>query len=184
MARGDTDRMPDLAFRLMSAIMALKDRLFPSIDKRVVTFGVREGMTVVDYGCGPGRYTIRLSKLVGANGRVYAVDVQELAVEAVKRKMAEHDLRNIVPVLAKGYDTGLPDHMADMVCVIDRFFGVKEPSTFLREVHRIAKPEGVLIVDDGHQSRQGTLRKIQAAGCWSVAQETHDHLKCLPLRRS
>src|SRR5215216_4715526 len=115
MARADTDRMPDFAFRLMHFIMTVKDRLRPSIDKRVVTFGIREAMTVVDYGCGPGRYAIRFAKLVGATGRVYAVDVQELAVAAVKQKMAEQALRNIIPVLSTGYDTGLPDQLADMV---------------------------------------------------------------------
>jgi ubiquinone/menaquinone biosynthesis C-methylase UbiE len=173
--------MPDIAFRLMSATFALKDFLYPTIDKRVVTFGIREGMTVVDYGCGPGRYTTRFSKLVGRNGRVYAVDVQKLAVEAVKRKMAKQGLGNIMPVLAKGYDTGLPDQMADRVCALDMFFGVREPSTFLQEVHRIARPEGILIIDDGHQSRQTTLQKIKASGCWSVVEETPDHLKCLPV---
>ncbi len=68
--------MPDMAFRMMSATMALKDTLFPSADKRVATFGIREGMTVVDYGCGPGRYTTRFAKLVGEKGKVYAVGVK------------------------------------------------------------------------------------------------------------
>ncbi len=181
MVRFDFERMPDIAFRLMSAISALKDLLYPTIDKRVITFGIRAGMTVVDYGCGPGRYTTRFAKLVGRNGKVYAVDVQPLAIEAVKRKMREQDLGNIVPVLAKGYATGLPDKMADMVCAIDMFFGLREPTTFLREVCRIAKPEGILIIDDGHQSRQATLQNIKASGYWRLAEETHDHLKCLPV---
>jgi len=51
--------MADFTFRLMRIIMILKDRLYPSIDKRVVTFGIREGMTVVDYGCVPGRYAVQ-----------------------------------------------------------------------------------------------------------------------------
>ncbi len=89
MARPNTDRMPDMALRMMSATFTLKDKLFPSVDKRVATFGIREGMTVVDYGCGPGRYSTRFAKLVGEKGKVYAVDVQPLALETVKRKMEE-----------------------------------------------------------------------------------------------
>jgi ubiquinone/menaquinone biosynthesis C-methylase UbiE len=84
-------------------------------------------------------------------------------------------------VLADGYNTGLPDHIADTVCVIDMFFGVKEPSAFLREVHRIVKAEGTLVIDDGHQSRATTLQKIKAAGGWSIVEETRDHLKCRPV---
>lgn len=181
MAFSDTDRMPDFAFRMMSATMALKDRLFPTIDKRVAAFGIHEGMTVVDYGCGPGRYTVPFARLVGETGRVYAVDIQELAIEAVKRKIEKNGLRNVVPVLARGYDSGLPDHCADMVCALDMFFGLREPTTFLREVHRITKPDGVLILDDGHQSRAATLRKLEAAGCWRIIEATPDHLKCVPL---
>lgn len=181
MTSRNVDRMPDFAFRMMSAIMDVKDVLMPSIDRRVTGFGIRPGMTVVDYGCGPGRYTTRFARLAGASGRVYAVDVHELAIERVKRKQQAEGLDNVVPVLARGYDSGLPDHVADMVCALDMFFGVREPATFLREVHRITRPDGVLIVDDGHQSRQATLSKIRASGLWAVADESRDHLRCRPL---
>jgi ubiquinone/menaquinone biosynthesis C-methylase UbiE len=65
--------------------------------------------------------------------------------------------------------------------LLHMFFGLREPSTFLREVYRITKPEGILIIDDGHQSRQATLQKIQASGYWQVAEESRDHLKCWPV---
>jgi ubiquinone/menaquinone biosynthesis C-methylase UbiE len=42
-------------------------------------------MTVVDYGCGPGRYTIRFARLVGANGRVFEVDLRPLAMRMVEQ---------------------------------------------------------------------------------------------------
>ncbi len=175
------DHMSNLEFRLMRAIMALQDFLHPTIDKRVATFGLGRGMTVVDYGCGPGRYTTRFARLAGSQGKVYAVDVQPLAIETVKRKMRRQGLNNIVPVLARGYNSGLPDKVADMVCALDMFFGLREPSTFLREVYRITRPEGVLIIDDGHESRQATLNKIHAAGCWSIEEEIPDHLRCRPV---
>ena len=38
----DTNPMPDIAFRLMSVIMALEDLLFPHIDQRVASFGIRK----------------------------------------------------------------------------------------------------------------------------------------------
>ncbi len=180
MAKGSRERMPDLAFKMMSATMVLEDLIHPTIDKRVLTFGIRDGMTVVDYGCGPARYTTRFAKLVGRNGKVYAVDIQPLAIEAAKRQMVARGLDNIVPVLAKGYDTGLPDRIADRVCALDMFFALKEPATFLKEVRRILKPEGVLILDDGHESRRATLAKVRAAGGWRIAEETRDHLKYTP----
>jgi hypothetical protein len=54
--RTATDRMPDMAFRLMSAIFVLKDLTFPRhIDRRIVGFGICEGMTVADYGSSPSK---------------------------------------------------------------------------------------------------------------------------------
>ena len=33
---------------------------------------------VIDYGCGPGRYTLPIAKLVGPKGKVFAVDRREI----------------------------------------------------------------------------------------------------------
>ncbi len=173
-----TDRMPDLAFRLMTAAFRLQDALLPYIDRRVRGFGLAPGMTVVDYGCGPGRYSLRFARLVGESGRVFAVDIHELAVEAVRRLAARHSLANLEGVLARGYDTGLPSALADRLCAIDMFFSVRDPSAFLAEVDRLLKPEGLLILDDGHQSRAATRAKLAASGRFEILQETRDHLTC------
>ncbi len=181
MTKSNQDRMPDFAFQMMSAIIALEE-LFPrSIDKRVAGFGIQKGQIVVDYGCGPGRYTTRFAKLVGEQGKVYAVDVQELAIEYVKRKMNSQGRKNIIPIVARGYETGIPDHSADIVLALDMFFLVKDPSALLAEIHRILRPDGLLILDDGHKSRKSTLEKINQAGNWAVKETSQDHLCCTPM---
>jgi ubiquinone/menaquinone biosynthesis C-methylase UbiE len=172
--------MPAISFRLMALTMEVMDFLHPYIDKRVMAFDIHEGMTVVDYGCGPGRYTMRFSKLVGATGKVYAVDIHELAIEFVSRKMDRYGLKNVVAVLANGYDSPLPDHVADVVCALDMFFAIKQPSQFLTELKRITRPGGTLIIDDGHQPRDATKRKILDSGLWRIREESRDHLKCQP----
>jgi ubiquinone/menaquinone biosynthesis C-methylase UbiE len=174
-------RMSNLSFRAMTATMAVIDWVYPHIDARVQKFGLAPGMTVVDYGCGPGRYTIRFARAVGPNGKVYAVDTHPLAIRTVQEKRERLGLSNVVPVLAVGYDSGLPDHVADVVCAIDMFFAIPEPTTFLRELRRIVKPDGFLVLDDGHQSRARTKEKLLASGCWTIWQETRDHLKCRPV---
>lgn len=47
--------------------------------------GIREGFTVLDYGCGPGSYVGLLAEMVGKSGCVYAVDINPLAVQTVQR---------------------------------------------------------------------------------------------------
>jgi ubiquinone/menaquinone biosynthesis C-methylase UbiE len=176
----ETERMPDTVFRVMVVLMAIRDFFFPYIDKRVRGFGIESGMTVVDYGCGTGRYTVRFAELVGEEGKVYAVDIHELAMEAVRKKVEKQNLRNIEPVPVDGYDSGLPDNIADVVCAIDMFFSIQNPNEFLTELKRITKSDGVLVIDPGHQSRSVAREKILASGCWEIVEESKDHMKCRP----
>jgi ubiquinone/menaquinone biosynthesis C-methylase UbiE len=179
--RRRSERMSDFSFRGMELLFRVIDFVYPYIDKRVQRFGIRPGMTVVDYGCGPGRYTTRFTHLVGEKGRVFAVDIHELAIEAVKKRIEKQGLKTVIPVLAKGYDSGIPDGVADIVCAIDVFFAINDPTAFLKELRRITDAEGFLIIDDGHQSRKETKRKIAASGYWEVIEERKDHLKCKPV---
>lgn len=178
--RRESERMSNLAFRMMTLLFKVVDSLCPYIDKRVRRFGIECGMTVVDYGCGPGRYTVRLARLVGERGKVYAVDIHELAIEAVEKKIAKQGLANVEPILARGYDSGVPDDVADVVCAIDMFFAVREPTAFLGELKRIAKPRGILVIDHEHQTREELKRKILDSGHWVIEEESKDHLKCRP----
>jgi ubiquinone/menaquinone biosynthesis C-methylase UbiE len=176
-----TERMSDLSFKGMTFIFKVVDLVFPYVGRRIKKFGIGEGMTVVDYGCGPGRYATRLAKLVGETGKVYAIDIHELAIEAMKKKIEKQKLRNIEPILAEGYNSTLPDGVADVVCAIDMFFMIKNPSDFLAELKRIAKNDGTLIIDNGGlRSRAVTKQKILDSGHWDIVEETSDHLKCKP----
>jgi ubiquinone/menaquinone biosynthesis C-methylase UbiE len=180
----ETERMSDTSFRMMTLLFRLVDFFFfPYLKKRIRGFGIEEGMTVVDYGCGPARYTVRFAKLVGGKGKVYAVDIHELAMGAVRKKIEKENLQNIEPVLAEGYNSSLPDNVADVVCVIDTFFGIKDPVEFLKELKRITKSDGLLVIDPGHQSQSVAKEKILASGCWGVVEESRDHMKCRPLHR-
>jgi ubiquinone/menaquinone biosynthesis C-methylase UbiE len=177
---GRVSPMSNLSFRLMVLLFNISDALLRYIDRRIPRFGIEPGMTVVDYGCGPGRYTFRFAKLVGQQGQVYAVDIQPLAIAAIRSRVDKEGIGNVQPVLASGYVSGVPDHIADMVFAIDMFFSVQEVEPFLQELKRIAKREGLLVIDDGHQSRGRTKAKLAEGGHWVVVEESRDHLKCRP----
>lgn len=175
-----TEKMSDMGFRGMCFLFKVVDFLTPHVKERVEKFGIEEGMTVVDYGCGPGRYAVKFAKMVGENGRVYAVDIHELAIEAVNKRIREDSLKNVEPILIQGYNSTLPDDVADVVCAIDMFFVIKNPAEFLAELKRIVKNDGMLVIDDGHQPRSMTREKILGSGLWDIVEETSDHLKCRP----
>ena len=178
--RRDSEKMSDVGFRMMVLAFKVIDFFYPYVNRRIKKFGIEEGMVVVDYGCGPGRYAIKLAGLVGEKGKVYAVDIHELAVEAIRKKIEKSDIKNIEPILANGYDSTLPDNTADVIYAIDMFFIIKNPAEFLGELKRVIKKDGRLVIDDGHQPRSVTKKKLLDSGLWDIVEETKDHLKCKP----
>jgi ubiquinone/menaquinone biosynthesis C-methylase UbiE len=178
-AMTDGGAMPDICFRMMSAMFWLRDHIRHP-ERILNTMGIREGMCVVDYGCGPGSYVSRASELVGEHGTVYAVDIHELAIASVSRRISREGLGNVIPMLAKGYESGLGEGTADLVYALDMFHLVDNPRAFLAELRRIAKTDATLIIDDGHQLRERTRNLIRQSPSWEIEEETGEFLRCRP----
>lgn len=175
------ERMPDIAFRAMSFIFRIRDFFSPP-EERIGDLGIKRGFTVVDYGCGPGRYVEAASRLVGEGGRVYAVDIHELAVKAVSVRIRERGLDNVETFLARGYTCDVPARSADMIYALDMFHMIREPSAFLKELHRILKPDGYLILETGHQPKEKAAGKIRESGMWRITGEAKRHFRCEPVQ--
>jgi len=176
----EMERMPNIGFRMMSFMFDLRD-IFCPVDKRLDSFGIREGFTVIDYGCGTGSYLKKVSQLVGEKGKVYAADIHKLALEAVKKKIKKYNLKNIEPVLVDGYSCNINDHTVDMIYALDMFHMIKQPTPFLKELHRLLKKDGFLIIDDGHQPHNEAKMKIGNPWLWNIAEDSKQHFKCTPV---
>ena len=72
---------PDIFYRVNMWSYNFID-LFWNPQRRLRDAPLKEGMAVVDYGCGPGRHTLAIAKQVGPKGKVFAVDIQPLKKEA------------------------------------------------------------------------------------------------------
>jgi len=160
----------------MSAAFGLVDAVHHYVPERARSFGIKPGMTVVDYGCGPGRFTVEFAQLVGPDGHVYAVDLLPIALEATKRRLDKAGLTGVELLLADDYNSGVPTSAADMVCAIDMFHHV-EPIPFLAEAARITKPDGVLIFSGGHMARPQLKDEITASPLWRLDSDTPEYLK-------
>ena len=53
----------------------------------ILTPHVKPGMTVLDMGCAMGFFSLPMARLVGADGRVIAVDLQEKMIRSLRRRM-------------------------------------------------------------------------------------------------
>ena len=176
----NSERMSNIAFKLMSLLFHLRNIVNPP-EKLLNEIGIETGMVVVDYGCGPGSYIMGASAMVGAGGRVYAVDIHELAIASVQKLIEKEEINNVIPVLASGYSSTIEDNTADLIYALDMFHGIGEPDAFLTELHRIVKPGGMLVIDNGHQSREQALEKIRHSGVWKIKEEREAFMRCTPV---
>lgn len=173
----NTDRIPNMAFRIMRFTFKLIDT-FRNPSRYLDQFGIEPGMTVVDYGCGPGRYIPKASALVGPKGKVIAADVHELALKYVDKEVKKWQLNNVEKVLVTDGRVSLHDQTADLIYALDMFHMVGNPGLFFNELQRIIKPSGLLILEDGHQSRAKSKQKVNKSGLWKIIDENERYMKC------
>ena len=161
--------MPDAGFRGMVWCFKLVD-LFWNPQKRIKKIPLKEGMTVVDYGCGPGRYTIPVAKLVGPKGKVFAVDIQPLAISTVRKKVASEALTNVEAILADSYNTGIQGSSIDLVLLIDTFHMIKDRDALFQEIHRILKQDGILFMDPGHMKMSRAREIVENTDLFTIVE--------------
>jgi ubiquinone/menaquinone biosynthesis C-methylase UbiE len=110
-----------------------------------VLMGLQEGMTFVDVGCGDGFFSLLAAKKVGAEGRVYAVDVDASGIEKLQSKAKAEGLTNITAKTGRAEDTVFCNECADVV-----FFGMDlhdfdDPAKVLHNAREMIKPTGHLV---------------------------------------
>jgi len=113
--------------------------------------GIKEGQVVLDFGCGVGHYTIPAAKVVGEEGKVYAVDKDKEPLEKLMEVAKSEGLEDIVPVETSGnLKLDLKDESVDVVLLYDIIHYIEGREKLFEEVHRVLKREGFLSVYPKH----------------------------------
>jgi ubiquinone/menaquinone biosynthesis C-methylase UbiE len=130
--------------------------------------GIVSGVHILDYGCGPGSYIVPLAELVGTAGKIYALDIQPLAIKEVKNIAARKGIENI-ETIESDCNTGLPDNTVNVVLLYDTFHDLSQPDDVLREIHRVLKPGGTLSFSDHHMKEQDILTRVTNSGLFKLS---------------
>jgi ubiquinone/menaquinone biosynthesis C-methylase UbiE len=157
----------DFSFRVMSLEFRLRDFFRPP-ERILREAGIRNGMTVLDFGCGPGGFSMAAAKLVGPVGRIYASDIHPLAVKSVQRAADKKGFSNIRTILG-GRMADVPGGNVDLALLYDVLHDLHEPGLILVELHRVLKPRGVLSVRDHHMEKAPLLSTIIGGGLFLLA---------------
>lgn len=114
--------------------------------------GVAPGMSVADIGAGEGYYTVRLSPMVGARGRVLAQDIVPATRDRLAQRVQRENLQNVSVRLGVPADPRLPAQSFDRIFLVHMYHEVTEPYEFLWHLRDGLKRDGLIIVVDADRS--------------------------------
>lgn len=104
--------------------------------------GVKAGQTVCDLGCGNGYHALRLAKLVGSEGKVIGVDIQQPMLDMLQERSSKAGIENIKLILGGAEDPKLPAASCDLILLVDVYHEFSDPEAMLIQMRRALKPEG------------------------------------------
>ena len=107
---------------------------------------IKKGATVADIGAGSGYITIRMAKIVGPMGKVYASDIQAGMLTLLQQNVARAKVDNVVPVLGAIDDPKLPAGSIDLAIMVDVYHEFSEPQKMLQRIREALKPDGRLVL--------------------------------------
>jgi len=129
---------------------------------------VSEGMTVVDIGCAMGFFSLPLAELVGPNGKVICVDVQEKMIRSLEKRARKAGLSGrIETLLCHGDSLGLDEleEKIDFVLASAVIHEVPDVAGFFLEIHKAMNPAGRLLVAEpkGHVTEKDFETTVSVA---------------------
>jgi ubiquinone/menaquinone biosynthesis C-methylase UbiE len=120
------------------------------------------GERILEIGPGVGYYTLDMAGWVGPEGKVEIFDLQQKFLDHTTDRAGEQGLTNVIPT--QGDATALPyeDDSMDAVALTAVLGEIPDPVAALREIARVLKPDGRLIVGelfgDPHFTTIGSLK--------------------------
>ena len=138
--------------------------------RRILKPYIKNSMTVMELGCGPGFFTIDIAKMIGPSGRVIAADLQEGMLQIVRDKVKGTELESRVVLHLCGPDNiGLTDNNVDFALLFYVVHEIPDKDNLFKEIAALLRSKGqALIVEPPfHVSKSqftATLESAHAAG--------------------
>ena len=121
------------------------------VERILREMNIKQGDTLIDFGCGIGYFSIPALDFIGEQGTVIAVDVsKEMLQELVKRSGHRKNLKII-------HGDSLIGLTADIILLSMVLHEVDNPKEFLQTCFTALKPYGRVIVIDWQKKEMGTM---------------------------
>lgn len=128
--------------------------------KVIAALQIRPGDRVADLGSGGGYFTFKLADAVGAEGKVYAVDIDRDLVDLVAKRAREESRSNVETILAKPNDPLLPKTGVDLILTSNTYHHIENRVSYFANLRKYLHPGArVAIIDfDRRAWLEGLMR--------------------------
>lgn len=130
---------------LVSGCSSISDEEISSIADALA---VNEGSSVADVGAGDGVLLPYLAEWVGAEGQVYATEIDSEKVLGLRQLASDLSLVQVLAVQGTGIETGLEASCCDAIVTRMVYHHFTDPSAFIESLHSSLKPGGRLLIID------------------------------------
>jgi len=137
--------------------------------------GIKKADVVLDFGCGDGPYTIPAAKVVGKEGKVYAIDKDVESINKLMEIAKTKGLKNIISLHTKSEESkiNLESKSVDAVLLYDvlHYMETWERKRIYEEIYMILKEDGLLSVYPKHHKSDGPLGNLSNMELEDVIEE-------------
>lgn len=102
---------------------------------------IRAGEVIADIGAGSGYHVFKMANLA-PEGLVYAVDIQEEMLAAIRKRKKQDGLNNIRLVQGSEQSANLPENSVDKVLMVDVYHEFSYPVEMLASIKKALNPGG------------------------------------------
>ena len=138
------------------------------IDPSIIVgqLGLEKGITVADFGCGSGYFSLPVAQTIGSDGVLYALDVLPSALESIESRAKIMGLTNIIIKrvnLEKENGSKLEGNSLDWIILKDMLFQNAMKDIILAETYRVLKSGGRMLVVEWNEydSSMGPEQKLR-----------------------
>jgi ubiquinone/menaquinone biosynthesis C-methylase UbiE len=142
----------------------------------IQTLNIKAGEQIADLGAGSGYFTFRLAEATGAEGIVYAIDVDAPMLELIGSNIKERGAKNVRTILGTHDDPKLPATGVDLIFVCNTYHHMENRAEYFKRVKQFLRPGGRVAILDfkdhgefagmiGHATHSNIVRKeMEQAG--------------------
>lgn len=169
-------KMPNIAFWIMAKIaMPIRNYLMPP-KKIFDEMEIHSGHKILDFGCGPGTFTLMAAEKAGPKGKVYAIDIHPFALRMTEKKARKLGLNNI-EYISTNCQMPIPASSLDVTVFLDVFHMLDNKKEVLNEIHRVLKSGTKLFFSDHHMKTNQILKELNEDGLFKL-EKTGNYIYC------